>query len=148
MKKFGHESNDEFFEYTDTLIKVDLNDNYKMQGSSYEAVKFVMLYCQKYEDIEELSSVEYPLSSGIPLTELFNEETDIFGALLLPDFNPLMESENVSKFKFMYNIIEVADILELEVLMQKMSAIITYYLVNSPSKELQDIVNSLNKVKF
>lgn len=144
MAKLYHISKKkELFIYNNNVIKKDLPEIFCIEKGSYQALQFVMSYCTYYEEKAELPSVEYPLHCKVPLSDLFHEEIEIFGFLLIINSGLNYIDENVAKMRLLVDILQITEILELAILMDKISAIINYYITHLPVEEMVELAKLL-----
>lgn len=92
-----------------------------LEVGSEDAMVFVVNYLNYYADIEEIPAPEHPLSDDIKI--LFDLEQHIFGSLLNKD-------NIVEKIAFVNDIANIAEYLEMKILMKKCCAILAYYFQN------------------
>ena len=86
-----------------------------------EALIFVVKYLNKYKDKDEIAAPEHPLLENVNLDELFEYENDTFGQFLQLD----NIEKNITPIK---NVIRIAEELQIKTLVDKLSAILCYYL--------------------
>jgi len=86
-----------------------------------EALIFVVKYLNKYKDKDEIAAPEHPLLENVNLDELFEYENDTFGQFLQLD----NIEKNIIPIK---NVIRIAEELQIKTLVDKLSAILCYYL--------------------
>jgi hypothetical protein len=90
-----------------------------------EAFTFVLNYINFYGDQDEIPAPEIPLIENMDLKDLFEDEIDIFGELLILDKNVMQ------KIQFIDDIIELTVLMKLDILHDKLAAIVAYFIQNS-----------------
>lgn len=92
-----------------------------IKSGSNDAVIFVVKYLNYYANHVEVRPPDYPLPENTNLHELFEHEEHIFGDLLDID----------TKLHLLRDILMVADELNIDSLIKKISAILCYFMMKS-----------------
>lgn len=98
------------------------NKDYKpvtVKSGSNNAVIFVVKYLNYYSNHTEINPPEHPLSDNTNLHDLFEREAHIFGDLLDIDI----------QMQYLKDILSVAEELGVESLVQKISAILCFFMM-------------------
>lgn len=101
------------------LLQHNKNKSIIVKSGSNDAVIFVVKYLNYYANHVEIKPPEYPLADNTNLHELFEGELHIFGILLDID----------AKMQDLKNILNVAEELEIDSLIKKISAIICFFMM-------------------
>lgn len=94
-----------------------------INSGTEDALIFVVKYLNFYKDKSEIPSPEHPLPENISLIDLFEYEQNIFGDLL-NDISDKLET-NMS---FVSELIKISHELQLDLLLNKLSAIMCFYM--------------------
>lgn len=99
---------------------------FTVRSGNEDAMIFIVKYLNYYKDIEEIPAPEFPLPENISLLEIFEDESHIFDDLLIfdktnPDCN--------KKQDFIQNLLQIAEELQIDILFDKLSAILCYYIL-------------------
>jgi hypothetical protein len=106
------------------VTNVEANSD-DIQGSR-QAFIFVIKYMNTYDDKDEVRPPEQPLLPDINICELFGNEVDIFSDIL-SDIDDISTRDAILvKIKHIVEIIRITEIFKLELLLDKLSAIIAY----------------------
>lgn len=97
-----------------------------------DALIFIIKYLNFYSTIEEVPIYDHPLPENVALAELFELEQIIFGDLL--------NMTNLDqKIVFVKNLIDIAEELDLNVLFEKLSCILCYYMMHSCNETIKEV---------
>ena len=107
------------------LSKMVLNSSrVNVKSGTEDALIFVIKYINTYSEKFEIPAPDFPLTEDSPLTEIFEYETHIFGDLL-----NISDKQNLqTKLNFITEIVNIAEELGLEILFNKVSAIVCVYI--------------------
>lgn len=86
-----------------------------IKSGDTSALIFVIKYLNFYESEVEMCAPEFPLIENIDLKDLFEQETFIFEELLISDNKEML-----------YNVVKIADELNMEILLKKLAAIFAH----------------------
>lgn len=93
-----------------------------VKSGNETALNFIVKYLKYYENSKEIPAPEHPLSTDLSLKDIFEYEENIFGELLNTD-------DKINKSIFVKNLINQAEELQLEILHDKLSAIMWFYTI-------------------
>jgi len=96
-------------------------DSITIKSGSNDAVIFVVKYLNYYANNVEVRPPDYPLADNTNLHELFEHEEHIFGNLLDID----------TQLQTLCNILNVAEELNIDSLIKKISAILCFFMMKS-----------------
>jgi hypothetical protein len=104
------------------LLNLINNNTIEINTFSEEALKFVLNYLTFYKDIHEYPQPEYPLPDST-LEDIFENEKLIFGELLIID-----KDKEIDKIEYVNNLLSLTKYLELDILFDKICAIMAMYI--------------------
>jgi hypothetical protein len=86
---------------------------------------FIVKYLNFYAEIIEIPAPDYPMLEDVKLKDLFDDiEHNIFDDLLQ------LDSQYEKNLMFMKNLLKIAEALNMEILLKKITTIIAYYMIH------------------
>jgi hypothetical protein len=109
--------------YQSSILRKNINIDkpITITTGSNDAVIFVVKYLNYYANHMEVRPPDYPLADNTNLHELFEDEEHIFGNLL--DIDTSLQS--------IKDILNVAEALNIDSLIKKLSAILCFFMIKS-----------------
>jgi hypothetical protein len=97
---------------------------------SKDALMFVIKYMNAYGDKNEVRAPEQPLIPDVKICELFENEINIFGDIIIDIDNLTTKDALLERINYIVEIIRIEELFNLNILLDKLSAIATYCIQN------------------
>jgi len=106
---------------------------------SKDALMFVIKYMNAYGDKNEVRAPEQPLIPDVKICELFENEINIFGDIIIDIDNLTTKDALLERINYIAEIIRIEELFKLNILLNKLSAIAAYCIQNSLISNLHPV---------